>query len=288
MSQQITINRHHLRHFQDISILGVDPISLHTCGKIYIHDILKLAIVDDKSVKINHNCLNQLLTKKNAFFLSNFHCLGLILHLMHLGSNINYQRLRNQFISMYENLLCKVITLHKQECNRIRLDPSHSSLKYLNLASKRVMVLQHNQNGGTACKVCSRGIELISARLLIKYGENWRLKTIDELSQIESLSSICQQWIFDKKKLILKSINLANVDHDNCDNYSCYQTYRQLLYDMNIIGQLKSFGCPFYVSNSFSSFKMIMNASNFYGTGKLTNVSNNVILHFCCACLLYS
>ena len=275
MSQQIRINGHHLRHFTDISTLGIDPISLKIgCKQL---DAVKIL---DKPQKINHECLSQSLRKKNGFFLNNFRHLGLVICLMSHGSNINnYQALRNQLISMYGDLLNKMITLHKQECNQMDSDPNHSSLKYLSLPSKRIMILKHNRKNGS-CKVCLRGVELISSRLWMKYGHNLCLTTMSQLSTIVSLSSISQQWIFNKKKLILESINLENIDHNtyNFDNvnYSSYETYKQLLRDMNIIDQLKSVACPFHSSNNCSQVEMIVNASNFYRRGRLTNVSNNM------------
>ena len=284
MSQQITINGHHLRHFHEISTLGIDPIELKTCCKIKdatnISNILnKLS----KLKKINHECLIQSLTKKNGFFLNNFPYLGMMIRSISDKSNINnYQALRNQLISMYDDLLCKVITLHKQECNQIDLDPKHSSLKYLNLPSKRVMILKQKANTSSSivCKVCSRGVELMRRRYMNQYGHNLCLHMMNQLNHVISLASISQQWILHKKKLILESINLENIDHDtyNFDNInsSSYQTYEQLLHDMNIIGQLKSFTCPFHSSHNFSPFEMIVNASNFYGNERLTNVSNNM------------
>ena len=280
ISHKIIINGHHLPHFTDISTLGIDPISLKICCKQRV--TVKILDKTHKPVKINHECLSQSLTKKNGFFLNNFRHLGLVIRLMSRGSNINnYQALRNQLISMYDDLLNKAITLHKQECNQIDSDPNHSSLKYLHLPSKRVMLLKHTRkNGSCKCKVCLRGVELIRFRLWMKYGHNLCLTTMSQLSQIESFSSISQQWIWNKKKLILESINLQNID-DNKDNfnnvnYSSYQTYKQLLYDMNIIGQLRNSGCPFYVSDNFSQVEMIVNASNCYGMGRLTDVSNNI------------
>ena len=281
MSQQIRINGHHLRYFHEISTLGVDPISLKVCSKK--PDVSKLLNETNNAITINHECLSESLTKKNGFVLNNFRFLAIIIYLMSDTSNINsYQVLRNQLISMYNDLSCKVITLHKQECNQIGLDPNHSSLKYLNLASKRVMILKQKANTSSSivCKICSRGVELIRDRYMIQYGHNMCLETICELSHIVSLSSISQQWILNKKKLILESINLENIDENkyNFDhiNYSSYQAYDQLLHDMNIIGQLKSFACPFHSSNNFSPLEMIVNASNFYGKERLTNVSNNM------------
>ena len=94
-----------------------------------------------------------------------FRYLGLIICLMSLGSNINnYYSLHNQLISMHQDILNTLDTSHKQECHRIAHDSDHSSLKYLNLLSKRVMILKQKQNDG--CKVCSRGVELITVRYL--------------------------------------------------------------------------------------------------------------------------
>ena len=285
-SQQIRINGHHLRHFHDISTLGINPISMKSCGEIC--DAEKFLDKTDGSVKINHDSLRQSLTQKNGFFLNNFRFLGMIIYLMSDTSNINkYQAIRNQLISTYDDLLNKVITLHKRECNQIGSNPNHSSLKYLNLPSKRVMILKHKRKS-CDCKVCLRGVELINSRLWIKYGHNSCLKTVNELSQIESLSAISQQWILNKKELILKSINLENIDDKKyiCDNYSSNQTYDELLHDMNIIGQLENFGCTFHVSNNFSVLKMIVNASDFYHLGRMTNVSNINNMLFCISIVL--
>ena len=276
MSQQTIINGHCLRHFNDISTLGIQPISLDICCKI--PDIAKILDKTDKPMKINHDCLSQSLKKKNGFFLNNFLYLGLVICLMSRASNINnYQALRNQLISMHQNILNKIVELHKQEGNQIGFDPNHSSLKYLNLPSKRVMILKHNKKN-CSCKVCLRGVELINYRLSVKYGCNSCLKTMHQLTQIESLSSISQQWILNKKKFILESVNLENIDDNkyNFENYSSHQayTYDELLHDMNIIGQLKNFGCPFHVSNKFLQLAMIVNASNIYRTRRLTNVSD--------------
>ena len=288
MAQQIIINGHHLRHFTDISTLGIDPISLKICCKQRV--TLKLLDKIDKPVKINHDCLIQSLTKKNGFFLDNFRHVGLVICLMSDGSNINnYQALRKQLISIYNDLLNKVITLHKQECNQIGLNPNHSSLKYLNLPSKRVMILKHDRKHGD-CKVCLRGVKLINFRLWMKYGHNLYLTTMSQLSDIVSLSSISQQWILSKKKLKLESIDLENIDDNkyNFDNVNCSssQTYEQLLHDMNIIGQLRSFACPFYVSENFSQVEMIANASNFYRIGRFTDVGINMCFFICFICIV--
>ena len=263
MSQQIIINGHHLRHFSDILTLGIDPSSLQIHGKQ--PDTGKLLDKTDNHQKINHDCLTRSLTKKNGFFLNNFRHLGVVICLMPLGSNINnYQALRNQLILIHDDLLRKVISLHKQECRQIGVDPNHSNLKYLNLPSKRMMILKHSQKN-CHCKVCLRAIELIICRLYVKYGSNLYLKTISALGHLELLPSISQQWILDKEKLILKSINLANIDCDkhNFDNYSSFQTYDELLYDMNIIGQLKRLRCPFHVSNNFSHLERLINVSDY-------------------------
>ena len=287
MSKQVIINGQALMNFQDVSTLGLDPIlpQIRTGPKSRATGPVPLLIDDetkmDKTLKINHKCLNQLLTNKSESFLGNCRYLGMIVCEISLGSNINnYRVMVRQLITMHQDIVSKLIRLHKRECNQIALDPNHSSLKYLSLSSKDVTISRQNLKQNISCKVCSRGAELIRDRLCIKYIQNLLLRTINELIQLESLSLISQQWILNKKKLMLESINLANIDNDDsgyeytyttCDE--SYHNYDTLLHDMDIIGQLKSVRCPFHVSKHFSPLKMIINAHNFYGSPKVHNIS---------------
>ena len=282
MSQQVTINGRHLMHFHDVSTLCLDPISFQMRHKSVKSCELANLLIEvntefNQTEKVNHECLSQSLTKNNGIFLGNFRYLGKIILLMSSGSiaNINsYRAITTQLISIHEDIVSKVIMLHKRECNQISLNPDHSSLKYLNLPSKKIIFLKQRKNN--VCRVCSRGVELIRVHLLLKY---MCLATIDELSQIVSLSSISQQWVLNRKKIILESINLGNtisVDYEY-KLTACHETYDELLHDMDIIGQLKRVGCPFHVSKNFSPLRMIINASNFYNMPKVNKVSYNSV-----------
>ena len=291
MSQKIKINRHCLRHFRDIQSLGMHPISLRVCNKS--GDIVKVAFsifgpnfdVKDsfrtgKRLDIDHEGLVQALTKKNGFFLDNFPYTSMIICLLFMSPDYNnYHILIKQLISMVQKILSKVTILHKQECDQIGLDPKHSSLKYLNLPSKKIMLLKTKENNTSlfGCKVCLRGVELIHCHLRHKYDCIMYLDTIDELSKIVSLSSLSQQWILNRKKLLLISRKLTDTDYNkyNFNNYTCYQTYDQLLCDMDITSQYKSVMCPFHASQKFSALDIFTQASGVSHTTTAAGVRFN-------------
>ena len=285
MSEEVTINGQTLMHFQDVLALCLDPILLgiRPDHKLHVPEPVPVWIDETKIAK--HKFLKRSLTKKNESFLGNFYYLGKIICVVSIESKSssinNYRAIIGQLISMHQDILSKLIKLHKKECNQIALNLNHSSLKYLNLPSKKIMIARQNLKQNTSCKVCCRGTRLISDRLFIKYFQNLLLKTINDLMYVKSLLLISQQWILNKKKIIVESINLANIDNDSgYENTTCdesYHNYDALLHDMDIIGQLKSVSCPFHVSKNFSPLKMIIDARNFYGTSKLINNSVSMI-----------